>query len=86
MRLGWFIPTFLAAVAARAAETPAKSGPPAFEKLAREFEYDAAGHALNSEARQDRIHWLAERLKLAPIDNAAIAQIPELGKKAKAKD
>jgi len=37
-----------------------------------------AGHALNSEARADRIQWLAERLSLSPVDRAAIARIPEL--------
>ena len=59
-----------------------------FERFAepKKIAFYAAGHALNSEARQERMHWLAERLKLAPIDNTAIAQIPELGKKAKAKD
>jgi dienelactone hydrolase len=63
------------------------------EKLARKYfdrfaepkkiSFYAAGHALNSEARRERVQWLAERLKLASIDVAAIAQIPELGKKGK---
>ena len=39
--------------------------------------YDA-GHALNREARRDRVAWLAERLSLASIDQAALASIPEL--------
>lgn len=37
-----------------------------------------AGHALNAEARTERVQWLAERLKLRPIDRSALALIPEL--------
>lgn len=58
------------------------------EKLARHY-YDLfsepkkiafykAGHALNSEARTDRVQWLTERLALRPVDMAALARIPEL--------
>ncbi|MBC7929649.1 MAG: hypothetical protein H7Z38_03685 [Rubrivivax sp.] len=39
--------------------------------------YDA-GHALNAEARRERARWLAERLRLRPVDEAALARIPEL--------
>lgn len=39
--------------------------------------YDAA-HALNGEARRDRVAWLAGRLSLASIDYAGLAGIPEL--------
>ena len=39
--------------------------------------YDAE-HALNAEARRDRIHFLIEQLKLKPISDAAIASIPNL--------
>jgi dienelactone hydrolase len=39
--------------------------------------YDA-GHALDAEARRDRVRWLAERLRLRPVDEAALARIPEL--------
>jgi len=58
------------------------------EKLARHY-YDLfaepkkmalykAGHALNAEARTERVQWLAERLKLRPVDRSALARIPEL--------
>ena len=39
--------------------------------------YDAE-HALNAEARRDRIHFLIEQLKLKPISDAVIASIPNL--------
>jgi dienelactone hydrolase len=39
--------------------------------------YDA-GHALNGEARRERVAWLVERLALRPVDAAALARIPEL--------
>jgi dienelactone hydrolase len=39
--------------------------------------YDAP-HALNSEARRDRIQFLTEQLKLKPLPAAAIAGIPNL--------
>jgi len=39
--------------------------------------YDAE-HALNAEARRDRIHFLIEQLKLKPLSDAAIAAIPNL--------
>jgi dienelactone hydrolase len=39
--------------------------------------YDAP-HALNSEARRDRIQFLTEQLKLKPLPAAAIAGIPDL--------
>ncbi len=42
-----------------------------------------AGHALNREAREERIEWLAERLKLSPIDKEAIERIPSLEKEEK---
>ncbi|MDP9003248.1 MAG: hypothetical protein M3N12_00485 [Verrucomicrobiota bacterium] len=60
------------------------------EKLARHYlerfaepkkiSFYEAGHALNAEARADRLRWLAERLKLAPIDPAALTRVPELEK------
>ncbi len=40
-------------------------------------EYDAP-HALNAEARRDRIAFLTEQLKLRPLDPAVIAKIPDL--------
>lgn len=39
--------------------------------------YDA-GHALDSNARLERARWLAARLKLDALDEAALARIPEL--------
>ena len=58
------------------------------EKLARHYydlfsepkkiEFYKAGHALNSEARTERVQWLVERLALRPVDRAALARIPEL--------
>jgi len=39
--------------------------------------YDAE-HALNAEARRDRIQFLIEQLKLKPISDAVIARIPDL--------
>ena len=39
--------------------------------------YDA-GHALNADARRERVEWLAGRLSLAPVDRAALARIPDL--------
>lgn len=39
--------------------------------------YDAP-HALNAEARRDRLEFLAERLKLKPLSPAVIAAIPDL--------
>lgn len=58
------------------------------EKLARHY-YDLfsgpkriafyqAGHALNGEARAERVQWLVERLALAPVDRPALARIPGL--------
>jgi dienelactone hydrolase len=39
--------------------------------------YDAA-HALNADARRDRIQFLTEQLKLKPLSPAVVATIPEL--------
>jgi len=39
--------------------------------------YDAE-HALNLEARRDRIHFLIEQLKLKSVPDSVIAAIPEL--------
>ena len=58
------------------------------EKLARHYyelfsepkklAFYKAGHALNAEARADRVKWLAQRLALQPVDEPALARIPEL--------
>jgi len=37
-----------------------------------------AEHALNAEARRDRIHFLVEQLQLKPVADAVIAAIPNL--------
>ena len=58
------------------------------EKLARHY-YDLfsqpkrvvfynAGHALNGEARRDRVEWLVKRLSLKPVDQAALTRVPAL--------
>lgn len=39
--------------------------------------YDAP-HALNAEARRDRINFLAQQLKLKPLDPGTVAKIPDL--------
>jgi cephalosporin-C deacetylase-like acetyl esterase len=39
--------------------------------------YDAP-HALNAEARRDRIHFLVEQLKLRPVSEAVITAVPNL--------
>jgi cephalosporin-C deacetylase-like acetyl esterase len=56
-----------------------------FERFSepKKIEFYKAGHALNGEARKDRVHWLAERLKLSRIDPEAIERIPDLGKEEK---
>lgn len=45
-----------------------------------------AGHALNREAREERVEWLAERLKLSPVDHEAIERVPGLEPEEKEKD
>jgi hypothetical protein len=37
-----------------------------------------APHALNAEARRDRVAFLVKQLSLKPPDPAAIARVPEL--------
>jgi cephalosporin-C deacetylase-like acetyl esterase len=49
----------------------------------KKMELYQAGHALNGEARKDRVQWLAERLKLSRIDPEAIEHVPDLGKDEK---
>ena len=61
---------------------------PITEKMARRYYelfpepkrisfYDA-GHELDAAARRDRAAWLRQRLSLKPIDNRALARIPQL--------
>ncbi|HSP64536.1 MAG TPA: hypothetical protein VLQ90_16220 [Pyrinomonadaceae bacterium] len=52
-----------------------------YEKIVSEpklFKIYDAPHALNAEARRDRLQFLAEQLKLKPLPAAAIASIPNL--------
>lgn len=52
----------------------------------KKMEFYKAGHALNAEARKDRVRWLAEKLKLSPVDPEAIERVPDLGKEKEEKD
>jgi dienelactone hydrolase len=56
-----------------------------FERFSepKKIEFYKAGHALNAEARKDRVQWLAERLKLSQVDPEAIARIPDLAEEEK---
>ena len=51
----------------------------------KQFKLYDAPHALNAEARRDRIAFLAKELNLKPPDAAAIARIPELVQPPEAK-
>jgi hypothetical protein len=42
------------------------------------FKLYEAPHALNADARRDRIHFLIEQLKLRPLSEALISAIPDL--------
>ena len=44
----------------------------------KQFKLYDARHALNAEARRDRIAFLSGQLKLKPLDPALIASIPDL--------
>jgi cephalosporin-C deacetylase-like acetyl esterase len=59
-----------------------------FDRFAepKKIEFYKAGHALNREAREERIEWLAERLKLTPIDREAIERVPGLPEEGREKD
>jgi dienelactone hydrolase len=48
-------------------------------------EYDAP-HALNAEARRDRIAFLTEQLKLKPLDRKLISSIPDLSQPPEPKE
>jgi hypothetical protein len=66
------------------------------EKMARQYfawfaqpkkiAFYKAGHALNAEAREDRVEWLVERLKLSKIDREAIERVPGLDREEKEKE
>ena len=55
-----------------------------FQRFAepKKIAFYKAGHALNDEARADRIRWLAERLKLSPVDSESIERLPRLEEKS----
>jgi cephalosporin-C deacetylase-like acetyl esterase len=59
-----------------------------FDRFAepKKIAFYKAGHALNGEAREERIEWLAERLKLPKIEHEAIEHIPGLEQQEKDKD
>jgi dienelactone hydrolase len=59
-----------------------------FERFAepKKIAFYKAGHALNREAREERIEWLAQRLKLSPIDHEAVERIPGLEQEEKERD
>lgn len=44
----------------------------------KQIKFYEAPHALNAEARRDRIHFLVEQLKLRPVSDSVIADIPNL--------
>jgi pimeloyl-ACP methyl ester carboxylesterase len=44
----------------------------------KEFKVYEAAHALNAEARRDRLAFLQKRLRLGAIDERAVAMVPEL--------
>ena len=52
----------------------------------KKIEFYKAGHALNGEARKERVEWLAERLKLSGVDAEAIESIPALQDEKEEKD
>lgn len=67
------------------APIPEKLAQHYFERFAepKRISFYQAGHALNSEARQDRIRWLGERLKLSPVKLEDIERLPDLEKAKK---
>jgi len=67
------------------APIPESSARSYFERFSepKKIGFYKAGHALNAQARTDRIQWLAERLKLPRLDPEAIERLPDLGKEEK---
>src|SRR5256714_172662 len=59
-----------------------------FDRFAepKKIEFYKAGHALNREAREERIEWLVERLKLPATDHETIEGISGLQPEEKEKD
>jgi len=44
----------------------------------KKISFYKAGHALDAQARLDRVQWLAERLNLMPVDATAVARLQQL--------
>jgi hypothetical protein len=44
----------------------------------KRFKLYEAPHALNAEARRDRVAFLIEQLKLKPVSAAVVSSIPDL--------
>ncbi len=44
----------------------------------KDFKVYATNHALNAEARRDRVEFLRRQLKLGPVDQEAVAKVPQL--------
>lgn len=59
-----------------------------FERFSepKKIEFYKSGHALNGEARKERVQWLAERLKLSGVDAEASERIPALEEEKEEKD
>ena len=59
-----------------------------FDRFAepRKIKFYKAGHALNREAREERIEWLAEQLKIKAPDREAIERVPGLPEEGEEKD
>lgn len=59
-----------------------------FERFSepKKIEFYKAGHALNGEARKERVQWLAERLKLSGVDAEASERLPALEEEKEEKD
>lgn len=59
-----------------------------FERFAdpKKIAFYKAGHALNREAREERVEWLAERLTISRPDREEIERIPGLEKEGEEKD
>jgi cephalosporin-C deacetylase-like acetyl esterase len=59
-----------------------------FERFAepKKIAFYKAGHALNREAREERVEWLAERLKISKPDREAIERVRGLEQEGEEKD
>jgi hypothetical protein len=59
-----------------------------FDRFAepKKISFYKAGHALNREAREERVEWLVDRLKLTPVDREAIERVPGIEQEKKEED